>query len=84
MSIPCSPARYPAVVSAPAIAAVFGWRGEGEESKIVSGGLLLFAALGVAYARALRHRDRPRPWHWALGGVLAAPAVLAAIVTIYG
>jgi hypothetical protein len=67
-----------------ATALVFGWRGEGEESKIVSGGLLLFAALGVAYARALRHLDHPRPWHWALGGLLAAPAVLAAIVAVYG
>lgn len=64
-----------------ATAVVFGSLGEGEDSEVLSGGLLIFAALGVAFARSLRCLDHPRWWHWTLGAVLVAPAVLAVAST---
>jgi hypothetical protein len=51
--------------------------GEGEGTKLAAAALLGFAMLGVAFIRALRNIDQPRWWHWALGMVLLAPAVIA-------
>ena len=63
------------------IAAMLSAVSESEGVKLVGAGFILFAGVAVAFARSLRQLTHPRWWHWALGTVLLAPAVLAVLVT---
>lgn len=49
---------------------------DGENAKLISAGLLLFAGVGVAFSRSVRGIENPRWWHWVLGVALVTPSVL--------
>lgn len=53
-----------------------GMFSQAENAKLVGAGLLVFAGIGAAFARALPNIQNARWWHWALGALLISPAVL--------
>lgn len=58
------------------LALILGVWGVGENARLVTAGLILFAGIGIAFATSIQRVGQLRWWHWALGAVLAAPAVL--------
>jgi hypothetical protein len=58
---------------------VLGFLSQDESAKLIGAAFLLFAGVGVAFARALPRIQTARWWHWVLGAVLISPAVMMAI-----
>ena len=60
-------------------ALAFNLISESESAKLVGAGLILFAGIGIGFARSLRRIENARWWHWRLGALLIAPAVVVVI-----
>ncbi|NNM78205.1 hypothetical protein HJG53_15030 [Sphingomonas sp. ID1715] len=60
-------------------ALVLGLLTTGEDAHLIGAALLCFAGLAAAFALSVPRLTAPKPWHWLLGAVLVAPAILTVV-----